>query len=314
MSKIRVCFLGTPEFAAVALKALLEDEHFEVVGVVTQPDRPSGRKLQLTPSAVKVLAQKRSLPVITPEKLKADPEALQTILSWKAEAAIVVAFGQILHQEFLDSFNYGCVNVHGSILPRWRGAAPIQRAIEAGDAETGVALQKMVKKLDAGDVIGEKKIKIHAHMGAQELHDKLAVLGAELLKVEFMDYVRGNLAPIPQDEQFLTYAKKIEKTESKIDFNKSATEIDCKIRAFEMGPGTYAQFKGLKVKTIQAQAETETISKKPGTVIRANDEGVFVATANGILKIKILQPESKNRMPAADFVKGYKVTEGDLFE
>ncbi|HWU43744.1 MAG TPA: methionyl-tRNA formyltransferase, partial [Bdellovibrio sp.] len=192
MSKVRVCFLGTPEFAVTSLKALLSDDHFEVVGVVTQPDRPAGRKLQLTPSPVKQLAIVNNLKVLAPEALKKNPLMLDEIRNWGAEVAVVVAFGQILTQEFLDSFRFGCVNIHGSILPRWRGAAPIQRAIEAGDLESGVTLQKMVKKLDAGDIIGLRRIKITPEMNAMELHDQLALLGADLLRVELMDYVRGN--------------------------------------------------------------------------------------------------------------------------
>ena len=141
MSVVRVCFLGTPEFAAVALRRLLNDEHYQVVGVVTQPDRPSGRKLQLTPSPVKNVALENNLPILTPENLRKDPAAVETIKSWKAEVAVVVAFGQILDQTFLDLFQFGCVNVHSSLLPRWRGAAPIQRAVEAGDEKTGVCLQ-----------------------------------------------------------------------------------------------------------------------------------------------------------------------------
>ncbi|RYZ87123.1 MAG: methionyl-tRNA formyltransferase, partial [Proteobacteria bacterium] len=204
MSKVRVCFLGTPEFAVVSLKALLEDSHFEVVGVVTQPDRPAGRKMQLTPSPVRALAEARGLRVIAPESLRKDPAAVSEIQSWSAEVAVVVAFGQILTQAFLDMFRFGAVNVHGSVLPRWRGAAPIQRGIEAGDDYSGVTLQKMVKKLDAGDIIGIRKVALDQEITAMQLHDQLAVLGADLLRVELMDYVRGNLAPIPQDESLVT--------------------------------------------------------------------------------------------------------------
>ena len=248
MSKVRVCFLGTPEFAVTSLKALLEDDHFEVVGVVTQPDRPAGRKLQLTPSPVKVLAQSHGLKVLSPESLKNDPAAVAEIKSWAAEVGVVVAFGQILTQEFLDSFPFGCVNVHGSLLPLWRGAAPIQRSIEAGDTETGVALQKVVKKLDAGDIIGIRKVKVPEDMDALQLHDELALLGADLLRVELMDYVRGNLSPVPQDESKVTVAKKIDKAESLLDWTKSAKSLNGKIRGFSYGPGTYTVLGGKKLK------------------------------------------------------------------
>ena len=221
MSKVRVCFLGTPDFAVVALKQLLADEHYQVVGVVTQPDRPAGRKMQLTPSPVKQFALSQGLQVITPESVNKD-FILQEIESWGAEIAVVVAFGQILSQKFMDLFPFGAVNIHGSILPRWRGAAPIQRAIEAGDVESGVTLQKIVKQLDAGDVIGLRKTVIEPDLTSSQLYERLADLGAELLHIELMDYIRGNLAPMPQDPAGVTIAKKIEKSEAVIDWTRSA--------------------------------------------------------------------------------------------
>lgn len=313
MSKVRVCFLGTPEFAVTSLKALLEDEHFEVVGVVTQPDRPAGRKLQLTPSPVKVLAQEHGLKILSPESLKNDPAANEEIKSWGAEVGVVVAFGQILTQAFLDSFRFGCVNVHGSILPRWRGAAPIQRAIEAGDEETGVTLQKMVKKLDAGDIIGIRRVKITPEMHALQLHDELAVLGADLLRVELMDYVRGNLAPIPQDESQVTIAKKIDKTESLVDWNLSAKNIDGKIRGFVYGPGTYTILQGKKLKLHKAVPLADGKKSEAGSVVEVGNDFVSVATGDGVLKLLEVQPESRNRMMVADFLKGTVLKIGDKF-
>lgn len=311
MSKIRVCFLGTPEFAVTSLKALLADDHFEVVGVVTQPDRPAGRKLQLTPSPVKQLAMTHNLRVLAPESLKKNPLMLDEIRKWGAEVAVVVAFGQILTQEFLDSFRFGCVNVHGSILPRWRGAAPIQRAIEAGDLETGVTLQKMVKKLDAGDIIGIRKVKITPEMNAMELHDELAVLGADLLRVELMDYVRGNLAPVPQDESQVTIAPKIEKHESQIDWSLTAKAIDGKIRGFVYGPGTYTIIQGKKLKIHKAVPVSGVVTVEPGTVTSVGADYFSVATGDGILKLMEVQPESRTRMSVADFLKGHELKAGD---
>lgn len=311
MSKVRVCFLGTPEFAVTSLQALLKDEHFEVVGVVTQPDRPAGRKLQLTPSPVKVLAQAHNLKVISPESLKADAAAVAEIASWGAEVGVVVAFGQILTQSFLDSFRFGCVNVHGSVLPRWRGAAPIQRAIEAGDLESGVTLQKMVKKLDAGDIIGIRRVKITPEMNALELHDKLAELGADLLRVELMDYVRGNLAPTPQDESQVTIAKKIEKHESQVDWNLSAKAIDGKIRGFVYGPGVFTLLQGKKLKLHKAVPVSGPVSAEPGSITTVNADHLSVATGDGILKLYEVQPESRNRMKVADFLKGHDLKVGD---
>lgn len=316
VSKVRVCFLGTPEFAVTSLKALLADEHFEVVGVVTQPDRPAGRKLQLTPSPVKVLALSHGLKVLAPESLRADQAVLDEIKSWGAEVGVVVAYGQILTQSFLDSFPFGCVNVHGSILPRWRGAAPIQRAIEAGDVESGVALQKVVKKLDAGDILGVRRVKIGPEMDALQLHDELAVLGAQLLRVELMDYVRGNLAAVPQDESQVTIAKKIEKHESQVDWSTSAKAIDGKIRGFVYGPGTFTLFQGKKLKLHKAipvvtGADGSVTKAAPGTITAIFDDHISVACGEGVLKLYEVQPESRNRIKVADFLKGHELKVGD---
>ena len=311
MSKVRVCFLGTPEFAVTSLKALLEDDHFEVVGVVTQPDRPAGRKLQLTPSPVKVLAQSHGLKVLSPESLKNDPAAVAEIKSWAAEVGVVVAFGQILTQEFLDSFPFGCVNVHGSLLPLWRGAAPIQRSIEAGDTETGVALQKVVKKLDAGDIIGVRKIKVPDHMDALQLHDELALLGADLLRVELMDYMRGNLGPVPQDEAKVTVAKKIDKAESLLDWTKSAKSLNGKIRGFSYGPGTYTVLGGKKLKVHKAVVVAGSVSAAPGEITSVNEDSITVATGEGALKLLEVQPESRTRMKVNEFLKGNPLKVGD---
>lgn len=311
MSKVRVCFLGTPEFAVSSLEALLEDEHFDVVGVVTQPDRPAGRKLQLTPSPVKVLAQAHGLKVLAPESLKSNQLILDEIQRWGAEVGVVVAFGQILTQSFLDSFRFGCVNVHGSILPRWRGAAPIQRAIEAGDTETGVTLQKMVKKLDAGDIIGIRKVAITDDMDALELHDILARLGADLLRVELMDYIRGNLAPVPQDESQVTIAKKINKQESLIDWNASAKSIEGKVRGFVYGPGTYTLLQGKKLKLHKVVADKVVSTGTAGTVTAVADDHFTVAAGQGVVRIFEVQPESRTRMKAQDFLKGHSLKIGD---
>lgn len=311
MSKVRVCFLGTPAFAVTSLKALLDDEHFEVVGVVTQPDRPAGRKLQLTPSPVKTLAQAHGLTVLAPESLKANPLMLEEIKKWGAEVAVVVAFGQILTEEFLHAFPFGAVNVHGSVLPRWRGAAPIQRSIEAGDAEGGVTLQRMVKKLDAGDILGIRRVKITDEMDAQQLHDQLALLGADLLRVDLMDYVRGNLGPTPQDESLVTYAKKIEKSESQLDWNLPATQLDRKIRAFIYGPGCFTLWGGKKLKIHRAKAEAGSAAGlKPGQIAEIGEDYFSVATGEGRLRILELQPESRTRVKAADFLKSQTLEKG----
>lgn len=313
MSVVRVCFLGTPDFAAKHLETLLSDDHYKVVGVVTQPDRPSGRKMQLTPSPVKELALKNNLEVITPENLRKEPEAFEKIKSWQAEVAVVVAFGQILSQDFLDSFTYGAVNVHGSLLPKWRGAAPIQRSIEAGDAVTGVCLQRMVKKLDAGPVIGERRVQLDSEINATELYDRLAVLGCELLHVELMDYIRGNLAPQAQDESLVTIAPKIEKEESLLDFSKPALSLHNKIRAFSMGPGTFVNFQSKRLKIHKTKVVDTSSSVKPGEVAAVSVSELLIQTSQGQLSLLEVQPESKNKMPIADFLKSHNLVKGQSF-
>ncbi len=315
MSRIRLCFLGTPEFAVTSLKALLDDEHFEVVGVVTQPDRPAGRKLQLTPSPVKVLAISRGLKVLSPESLKQNELIIDSIRLWNAEVAVVVAFGQILTEDFMKIFNFGAVNIHGSILPRWRGAAPIQRALEAGDKESGVTLQKIVKKLDAGDILGIRRLSLDENINAQELHDQLALLGADLLRVELMDYLRGNLAGIPQDESQVTVAKKIDKREAEIQWGKTASEIHNKVRAFVMGPGTFTLWQGKKLKihktkVVSISAQTKDV----GCIAEIKDSSFVIQCGTGHLEILEVQPESRNRMSSEDFLKGQSLKTGAVFQ
>lgn len=310
MSEVRVCFLGTPEFASYCLEHILKDEHFRVVGVVTQPDRPKGRNLQLTPSDVKTLAIKHQLPVLTPESLRKDHQAVEEIRSWKAEVAIVVAFGQILDQSFLDLFPFGCVNVHASLLPRWRGAAPIQRCLEAGDLKTGVCLQKMVLKLDAGDIIGQRELNLNSEINSLELHDELKKMGADLLHVELMDYVRGHLVPTPQDESRVTVAKKIDKLESLLDFKQTAEILHNKTRAFVWGPGVYTFHKGQRLKVYKTRIIT-SLEGAPGVILKITPEGFAVGTGDGALEILVAQPENKSRMPASEIVQRLHLQVGD---
>lgn len=319
MSTVRVCFLGTPDFAAQHLQALLDDDHFEVVGVVTQPDRPAGRKMQLTPSPVKVLAQAHGLPVLTPENFKKDEACRAEIRSWKAEVAVVVAYGQILPQSFLDSFRFGAVNVHGSLLPLYRGAAPIQRSLENGDRITGVSLQKMVFKLDAGPVIGERVITLNDEINATELYAVMAKLGCELLHLEFMDYLRGHLAPRAQDESKVTIAAKISKEESLLDWNQPAQKLHNKVRAFSMGPGTYVMTNGKrlkihKTKVILAEAKTlaSAAQQSAGHVVKVDHDHLWIQSGENILALLEVQPESKPKMKIHDFLKSHNYKVGDF--
>ncbi len=312
MNLIRVCFLGTPDFAVTHLQALLKNKNYEVVGVVTQPDRPAGRKMQLTPSPVKAAALQNNLKVITPENLRKDPESFKEIQSWTASVAVVVAFGQILSQEFLDSFKFGAVNVHGSLLPKWRGAAPIQRSIQAGDSETGVSLQKVVKKLDAGAVIGERRVILNDEINATELYEKLSYLGCELLDGELFAYLDGKLKPVEQDEAKVSLAPKIEKEESLIEWSTTATAIHNKVRAFTMGPGTHVQFQGKRLK-IHKTKVVNGISEKPSRIADVNEQTLVIETGKGLLSLLEVQPESKAKLSIQDFLKSVSLKKGDLF-
>lgn len=310
---IKVCFLGTPEFAAVHLRALLNESTFSIVGVVTQPDRPAGRKMQLTPSAVKSAALENNLPILTPENLRKQPEIFEQIKKWNPDIAVVVAFGQILNQDFLDYFKFGAVNVHGSLLPRWRGAAPIQRSIQAGDLETGVSLQKIVKKLDAGPIIGERKVKLENQTTATELYNQLAVLGCELLKIELPKYISGKINLTIQDESQVTIATKIEKEESLLKWENTAAEIHNKVRAFSMGPGTYCLFQNKRLKIIKTKIVDPDSKGKPGYIKNTDQENLVLQTGSGSLALLEVQPESKAKIPIKDFLNIYKLKNGDAF-
>lgn len=312
MSRVRVCFLGTPEIAVTCLKAMLNDDHFEIVGVVTQPDRPAGRKLMLTPSPVKSLAQSQGLRVISPDNVNQDV-ILQEIESWSAEVAVVVAFGQILSTKFLGLFPFGAVNVHASILPRWRGAAPIQRSLEAGETETGVTLQKVVRKLDAGDILGIRRLTVTDDMSAQQVYDQMGILGADLLHIELMDFIRGNLAGIPQNHELATTAKKIDNAEARQEWTTPARTLFNRCRAFVFGPGIWVPFRDKKLKLHQVRPVDRDYDVPAGHVAVVDREQLIVQTGQGALSLLEVQPESRNRMPIADFLKSVNLSVGDPF-
>lgn len=316
---MRVLFLGTPDFALPTLKRLMEPP-FELVGVVTQPDRPAGRDLKLKPSPVKVLAQEKGFKVWTPEKIS--PQDIEEFTATGAEVAVVVAFGQILTQSFLDAFPKGAVNVHASILPRWRGAGPIQWALLADDEVSGVALQRVVRKLDAGDIIGIKEVKLSDDYDAPKLYAELSQLGADLVGETLPAYVEGKLNPVPQDESHVTIAPKISKSQGLIDWNKSAREIFAQYRGLKPWPGTWTFHQGKMLKVISVEAVPRAgkgpasssggVSKfKPGQVISIDKDRLTVATGNGALTITMVQPESRSAMKVSDYVRGRPMKEGD---
>jgi methionyl-tRNA formyltransferase len=296
---MRLIFAGTPEFAAIALSALVEAGH-EIVLVLTQPDRPSGRGLRLEPSAVKKTAQKQKLNISQPKTLKHD-DATQLIREAAADAMIVAAYGLILPKTILPLPRLGCINIHASLLPRWRGAAPIQRAILAGDKRTGITIMQMDEGLDTGDMLAQQALLIGGEETAGELHDRLATLGAEMIN----DVLSAPLKQQPQDNALATYAAKISKSEAFIDWNEGAVTIHRKIRAFNPFPGAFSVLGGETIKFWRASPHAATGA--PGTVCTSAPGELVVACGKGALSILELQRAGGKRMATAAFLGGYPI-------
>lgn len=308
---MKIIFAGTPDFAVPALQALL-DERFEVVMVLTQPDRPAGRGMQLKASPIKQLALQRNLRVFQPESLK--PEEIQAeIAAVKADVLIVAAYGLIIPTAVLNLFPRGCYNIHGSLLPRWRGAAPIHRAILAGDAEIGVTIMEVVPKLDAGAMVRKFTTAIKPTDTTQTLHDIIAKEGAALMAQSMRDLQQsGSLPAEPQDESLVTYAHKLEKSECPIDWKKPAAEISRQVRAFNPFPVATAQFRGETVKIWFATDLNEISSANPGEIIGLG-VSIHAACGHGVLDIHELQMPGGKRQSAVQFIQGQHVKLGDQF-
>ncbi|MBH1932672.1 methionyl-tRNA formyltransferase [Serratia rubidaea] len=297
---LRIIFAGTPDFAARHLDALLSSGH-QIVGVFTQPDRPAGRGNKLTPSPVKVLAQQHQLPVFQPKSLR--PEENQHLVAdLKADVMVVVAYGLILPKAVLDMPRLGCINVHGSLLPRWRGAAPIQRALWAGDRETGVTIMQMDVGLDTGDMMHKIACPIEATDTSASLYDKLAELGPQGLLATLQQMADGTAQREVQDEALVTYAEKLSKEEARLDWRLSAAQLERCVRAFNPWPISYFTVDEQPVKVWQAQALTGSNGAEPGTILQADKHGIQVATAEGILCLTQLQPAGKKPMSAQDLL------------
>ena len=319
---MRVIFAGTPEFARSALAALHAAGH-DIVGVFTQPDRPAGRGMKLQASAVKQFALTKGLPVVQPHSLKLDgkypdeAQAAQAFISnAQADVMVVVAYGLILPQWVLDAPRYGCLNIHASLLPRWRGAAPIHRAIEAGDAQTGVTIMQMDAGLDTGDMLLEESCPISPQDTTASLHDTLAEMGARMI-VNAVSQA-GHFKPVKQPLEGVTYAHKIEKAEAAIDWTQSAQVLAQRVRAFDPFPGMTVQWGGEVIKVWQAHAEPlpfETSHHKaPGTLLSVQEEGLRVACGEGVLCLTQLQKAGGKRQSTTDFVRSFKAQVGDVFQ
>ena len=293
---LRIVFAGTPEFAARHLQALLDAGH-PVVGVYTQPDRPAGRGQKLMPSPVKQLASQHNIPLFQPSSLR-DPMAQAELAALRPDLLLVVAYGLILPQAVLDIPRLGCINSHASLLPRWRGAAPIQRAIQAGDGESGGTLMQMEAGLDTGPMLCKVSTPISAEDTAGSLHDRLAELGAQAMAAAIGPLVRGELRGEKQDDSLATYAHKLNKDEARIDWQQPATELDRQIRAFNPWPISHAQLDGETVKVLSAVPEQA--SGPAGTILSANKDGLTVACGEGALRLTRLQMPGGKALAFAD--------------
>ena len=309
-----IVFCGTPEFAIPSLAALNRDSDFVIHRVFSQPDQVSGRGQKIQASSVKNWALEQGLEVASLQKIST-MDVVSEVKQKSWEMAVVVAFGQIFTQDFLEAFPRGCVNIHASLLPRWRGAAPMERAIMAGDSQTGVSLQKIVGKLDAGDIIGERKIKLTENMGAIELYEKLSHLGAELLTQDLKAFLRGDIGAIPQDESRVSYAPKILKQETRIDWKCSAIDIHNKIRGLNRGgPFASVRYKKRVLKLHQSRWMEIDHGAKPGEIIDLKKESLIISCGQDALELFFVQPESKAKMRVKDFICGYHPIKGDFFE
>ena len=308
MKSLKIVFAGTPEFASAHLQAVL-DTHHEVIAVYTQPDRPAGRGRKLKPSPVKALAQQHNIPVYQPKTLR-DEAAQQELADLNADLMIVVAYGLILPRAVLDTPKHGCINVHGSILPRWRGAAPIQRAIAAGDKESGVTIMQMDAGLDTGDMLIKAHCPINKSDNASDLHDRLIEVGQPALVAALDGIAEDALIAEKQDDAEACYAHKMSKEEARIDWSRAASELHNLVRAFNPWPVATAEFEGLAIRIWEASlvddAVTNESDKEPGTLLRAHKKGLDIVCQSGILRVTKVQLPGSKAMSVSDLLNSKK--------
>jgi len=297
----RIVFIGSPEFAVPALKALAAS--YPLVGVVTQPDRPAGRSGALKPPAVKVASLDLGIPIIQPEKIRT-PEAMDHLRAWAPDLIVVAAFGQILRPDLLNLPRLGCINIHGSLLPRWRGAAPVQAAILAGDNETGITIMKMDPGIDTGPLLGQRRVPISSDDSTGTLTEKLSLTGAELLLETLPSYISGSLIPQPQPGAGATYAPILKKEDGHLDFNQPATALERRVRAMNPWPGAFFEWKGISLKVLHVHTSIET-NPIPGTRLIV-DGYPALGASQGILILDEVQPAGKKPMQGKAFLAGVR--------
>ncbi|ANU22859.1 methionyl-tRNA formyltransferase [Planococcus donghaensis] len=308
----KIIFMGTPAFSAPILRMLVE-EGYEVISVVTQPDRPVGRKKVMTATPVKEEALRLGLPIYQPEKLK-NKDELQHVLDMDADLIVTAAFGQILPGELLEAPKLGAINVHASLLPAYRGGAPIHQSIIDGQDETGVTIMYMVDRLDAGDIISQVTVPIEEQDHTGSMFEKLSIAGRDLLKSTLPSIIEGTNKRIPQDEQLVTYARNISREQERIDWSKSAAAIYNQVRGLHPWPVAYTSFNDATVKIWWTKKASSSAKGQAGEVIELTDDAILVQTGEGVLAITELQPAGKKRMTAKDYLRGPKIQVGDLFE
>lgn len=306
--ELKTVFMGTPEFAVGTLQGLIE-AGVNLIGVYTQPDRPKGRGKKLAPPPVKELALKHEIPVFQPQKLRA-PEAVAELQQLAPDLVVVVAYGQILPQAVLDIPQFGCINVHASLLPRYRGAAPINKAIIDGETVTGITTMLMDAGLDTGDMLVKNSLEIGPDETAGELHDRLAVLGRQTMEETLQQVLTGTLSPEKQNDDESTYAPMMKKEDGLIDWSLPAQEIHDRVRGLAPWPGAYSLLHGEVLKLSRTEAVEG--AGHPGTLLNAGDSGVDVACGDGVLRIGALQLPGKKMMPAADFLRGHQLVRGEI--
>jgi len=307
-----VVFFGTPHFAVPTLRRLLDSSH-SVAGVITQPDRPRGRGQKITHAPVKALALARGIPVYQPDRLK-PPEVADTLRGWGADLGVVAAYGRIIPEQLLTIPRLGMINVHASLLPKYRGAAPVHRAVINGDSQTGVTIMRVVKELDAGSMFAQVTRPIGPDETSDVVESALADMGAELLLTIVEQLASGNAREEPQDETQATYASRLTKEEGLIDWTRSASDIHNRVRGLYPWPHAYTFFKGTRLIILRSEvADAGASATSPGTILRATSEAIHVATGDGELAILEVQPEGRRAMRAHDFLLGHRLATGETF-